>query len=93
MYQQLKLHFLQRKPQQDATVYQFFIILYFKLSLSCFGRHTAHHQEPKLHKKLLVLHTWKAVGRAAVGRCQVAYERVQCSALLLMQNQSLLEQF
>jgi hypothetical protein len=34
----------------------------------------------KLHKQPLVLHTWKVVGRAVVGRWQVAYERVQCSA-------------
>ena len=39
--------FLQRKIQQDATVYQNFIIPYFKWSSKCFGRHTAHHQEPK----------------------------------------------
>ena len=26
-----------------------------------------------LHKQPLVLHTWKVVGRAVVGRCQVAY--------------------
>jgi len=31
----------------------------------------------KLHKQPLVLHTWKVVGRAVLGRCQVAYERVQ----------------
>jgi len=36
-----------RKTQQDATVYQNFIIPYFKWSSSCFGRHAAHHQEPK----------------------------------------------
>jgi len=36
-----------RKIQQDATVYQNFIIIYFKWSSTCFGRHTAHHQEPK----------------------------------------------
>ena len=30
----------------------------------------------KLHKQPLVLHTWKVVGRAAVGRCQVAYVAV-----------------
>jgi len=34
----------------------------------------------KLHKQLLVLHTWKVVGRAVVGPCQVAYERVQTAA-------------
>jgi hypothetical protein len=28
----------------------------------------------KLHKQPLVLHTWEVVGRAVVGRCQVAYE-------------------
>jgi len=39
--------FLQWKIQQDATVYQNFIILYFKWSSTCFRRHTAHHQEPK----------------------------------------------
>jgi len=27
----------------------------------------------KLHKQPLVLRTWKVVGRAVVGRCQVAY--------------------
>jgi hypothetical protein len=26
----------------------------------------------KLHNQLLVLHTWKVVGRAVVGPCQVA---------------------
>ena len=39
--------FLQWKIQQDAAVYQKFIIPYFKRSSTCFGRHTAHHQEPK----------------------------------------------
>jgi hypothetical protein len=37
-----------RKIQQDATVYQDFIIPYFICSSTCFGRHTAHHQEPKI---------------------------------------------
>jgi hypothetical protein len=27
----------------------------------------------KLHKQPLVLHTWKAVGSAVIGHCQVAY--------------------
>jgi hypothetical protein len=39
--------FLQWKPQPDATVYQNCIIPYFKWSSTCFGRHTAHYQEPK----------------------------------------------
>jgi hypothetical protein len=33
----------------------------------------------KLHKLPLVSHTWKVFGRAVVGCCQVAYERVQCT--------------
>jgi hypothetical protein len=41
------VQFLQCKTQQDATVYQNFIIPYFKWSSTYFGRHTAHHQEPK----------------------------------------------
>jgi len=41
------VQFLQWKIQQVATVYQNFIIPYFKWSSTCFGRHTAHHQEPK----------------------------------------------
>jgi len=34
----------------------------------------------KLHWQPLVLHTCKFVGHAAVGLCQVQYERVQCPA-------------
>jgi hypothetical protein len=30
----------------------------------------------QLHKQHLILHKWEVVGRAGVGRCQVAYERV-----------------
>jgi len=41
------VQFLQRKTQQDATVYQNFIIPYFKRGSTFFGRHIAHHQEPK----------------------------------------------
>jgi hypothetical protein len=36
-----------------------------------------------LHKQPLVSHTWEFVGRAVVGRCQVAYEMVQCKEMLL----------
>jgi len=41
------VQFLQWKTQQDATVYQNSIIPYFKWSSTCFGGHTAHHQESK----------------------------------------------
>jgi len=36
-----------RKIQQDATIYQNFYSSIFLWSSTCFGRHTAHHQEPK----------------------------------------------
>jgi len=36
-----------KKIQQDATMYQDFYYSIFILSPTCFGRHTAHHQEPK----------------------------------------------
>jgi len=39
--------FLERKPQRDVTVYQNCIIPCFKWRSTCFGRHTAHHHEPK----------------------------------------------
>jgi hypothetical protein len=41
------------------------------------AQHASGHTAPiirslKLHKQPLVLHMWKVVGRAVVGRCQVA---------------------
>jgi hypothetical protein len=40
-------HNSQRKIQQDATMYENFIITYLLWNSTYFGRHTAHHQEPK----------------------------------------------
>jgi hypothetical protein len=39
-------------------------------SSTCFGRHTARHQEPKTALVASGFHTWKIVGRVAGGRCQ-----------------------
>jgi len=41
------VQFLRWKTQQDATVYQNFIIPHFKWSSTCFGQHATHHQEPE----------------------------------------------
>jgi hypothetical protein len=41
----------------------------FIWSSTCFGRHTAHDQEPKLHWQPLVFHTYKVVVRVVGGRC------------------------
>jgi len=43
----------------------------------------------KLHKQPLVLYTWKAVGLAVVGGCEVAYERVQSCSLAVLQDYTL----
>jgi len=65
---QHKIH--NRKMQQDATMYQNFIIPYL---------YEAHHvsddtppiiRSLKLHWQLLVFHTWKVVGRVVGGFCQ-----------------------
>ena len=60
----------QRKIQQDATMYQHFIIpcLYE-------GQHVSGDTPPiirslKLHWQPLVFHMWKVVGRVVGGRCQ-----------------------
>ena len=52
-------------------------------------------RSPKLHRQPLVLHAWKVVGRAVVGRRQVAYLRYLTTSdnLPRMQNQRLLVQF
>ena len=47
LFRTVFLWFLRWKKQQDATVYQNFIIPYFKSSSTCFGRNTAHHKEHK----------------------------------------------
>ena len=48
-----------------SSVYNSVSKFYFKFiwSSTCFGRHTAHHQEPKLHRQPLVLHTWRVAGQ------------------------------
>jgi len=66
---------LQWKTQQDARVYQNFIIPYFKWSLTCFGRHTAYHQEPKLYKQPLVLHN-------TVEGCRTSHRTVKAAKFL-----------
>jgi len=42
----------------------------FIWSSTCYGQHTAHHQESKTALAASGLHTWKVVGRVVTGRCQ-----------------------
>jgi hypothetical protein len=55
-----------KKMQQYIKIYYSIFIL----SSTCFGWHTAHHQEPKTALEASGLHTWKVVGRVVAGRCQ-----------------------
>jgi hypothetical protein len=64
---------LAKKIQQDATVYQHFIIPYFHEAQHVSGDTPPIIRNPKLRKQPLDLHTWKVVRRAVFGRCQVAY--------------------
>jgi len=57
-----------RKIQQDATVYQNFIIPYLNEAQHVSGDTPPIIRSLKLHKQLPVLHTWKVVGRVVVGR-------------------------
>ena len=49
----------------------------FTWNSTCFGRHTAHHQEPKTALAASGLHMWKVVGRVVAGRCQAEPDSLQ----------------
>jgi hypothetical protein len=66
------VQFSQRKTQKDTTVYQNFIIPYLYEAQYVPGDTPPIIRSLKLYKQPLVLHTWKVVGHAVVGRCQVA---------------------
>jgi hypothetical protein len=56
---------------------QQYIKIYYSIFIwnsTCFGRHSAHHQEPKTALAASGLHTWKVVGRVVAGRCQAEPE-------------------
>ena len=59
---------MKKHPTRCNNVSKFYSL--FIWSSTCFGRHTAHHQEPKTALQPLVFHTWKVVGRVVGGRCQ-----------------------
>jgi len=61
--------FIKKNPTRCNNVSKFYYSI-FIWSSTCFGRHTAHHQEPKLHRQPLVFDTWKVVGRVVGGHCE-----------------------
>jgi len=76
-----------KKIQQDATVYQNFIIPYLYEAQHVSGDTPHIIRSLKLHWQPLVFQTWKVVGRGVGGRCQAHTEPdncCQCSFRLLM---------
>jgi len=58
------VQFLQRKTQQDATVYQILVFLILNEAHHVLGNTPPIIRSLKLHKQPLVLHTWKVVGQS-----------------------------
>jgi hypothetical protein len=59
-----------KKSQQDAKMYQHFIITYLHEAQHVSGDTSPIIRSQKLHWQPLVFHTWKAVGRIVGGSCQ-----------------------
>ena len=59
-----------KKTQQDATMYQNFIIPYLQEAQHVSGDIPPIIRSLKLHWQLLVFRKWKVVGRVVGGRCQ-----------------------
>ena len=59
-----------KKIQQDATIYQKFIISYLYEAQHVSGDTPPIIRSLKLHWQPLVFHTWKVVGRVVGGHCQ-----------------------
>jgi hypothetical protein len=59
-----------KKIQQDATMYQNFIIPYLYEAQHVLGDTPPINRSLKLHWQPLVFHTWKVAGRVVGGRCQ-----------------------
>ena len=59
-----------KKIQQDATVYEHFIIPYLNEAQHVSGDTPPIIRRLKLHWQPLVFHTWKVVGRVVGGHCQ-----------------------
>jgi hypothetical protein len=57
------------KMQQCIKIYYSILIW----NSACFGRHTAHHQEPETALAASGLHMWKVVGHVVAGCCQAEY--------------------
>jgi len=61
-----------KKIQQDATMYQNFVIPYLYKAQHVSGDTSPIIRSLKLHWQSLLFHTWKVVGRVDGGRCPPA---------------------
>ena len=68
---------IKKNPTRRNNVSKFYYSI-FIWSSTCFGRHTAHHQEPKTALAASGFHTWKVVGRVVGRYCQAQYCAWQC---------------
>jgi hypothetical protein len=66
----LRIHIEKSNKMQECIKIYYSIFIW---SSTCFGQHTAHHQEPKTELAASGLHTWKVVGRVVGGSCQAQY--------------------
>ena len=64
---------MKKKIQQDATMYQNFIIPYLYEAQHVSGDTPPIIRSLKLHRQPLVFHTWKVVGRVVDEHCQAQY--------------------
>jgi hypothetical protein len=71
------------KIQQDATIYQHFIIPYLYEAQHVSGDTPPIIRSLKLHWQPLLFHTKKVVGRVAGGRCQAEYEKPKAASAVL----------
>jgi len=69
MHHNVSIHSI-RKIQQDAIIYQNFIIPYLYEAQHASGDTPPIIRSLKLHWQPLVFHTWKVVGRVVGGVCQ-----------------------
>ena len=71
------VQFINKDPTRCNSVSKFYYSI-FIWSSTCFGRHTAQHQEPKTALAASrFLHTWRVVGCVVGGRCQAHQPHVQ----------------
>jgi hypothetical protein len=68
---------INKKIQQDVTMYQNFIIPHLYKAQHVSGNTPLIIMSLKLHWQPLVFHTWKVVGRVVGGRCHVHQQHVQ----------------